>query len=129
MTKKYFLDYRAIIISDLNLAFKGANSGVKSDKTLGAYHMQQAIEKTIKLKAELKGLNLWGHNIMFLIRECEKYNLDIGVPSLIKKNALMYTNWEAGCRYMPLRVVNKNSILAAYRECLNWLNSGDTAIK
>ena len=88
--------------------------------------MQQAIEKTIKLKAMIKGLNLWGHDINKLIVNCKKAQIDIQIPALIKRNAIMYTRWEASCRYAPATVVNKNSIWAAYRITLAWINSGDT---
>ena len=38
-----------------------------------AFHMQQAIEKTIKLKAYVHGIDdIWGHDIRALINWCKK---------------------------------------------------------
>lgn len=119
--------YKGLILADLHIVKIFANSAVKWEKLQSAYHMQQAIEKTIKLKASIRGLNLWGHNIRVLIQNCENSGLDLKIPALIKKNANMYTSWEASCRYEPSSYINKNSICAAYRVTLEWLNSGDTA--
>ena len=48
----------------------------KSMKLIASYHTQQAIEKTIKLKAEIKGVNLWGHNIKRLLDDCKRYGIN-----------------------------------------------------
>lgn len=118
--------YKALIMADLNIVYHYADSKKKSEKLQAAYHMQQAIEKTIKLKAMIRGVNLWGHDINKLIISCQKADIGINIPKLIKRNAMMYTRWEASCRYAPATVVNKNSIWAAYRVIVAWLESGDT---
>lgn len=129
MTKREMLAFRAIIIDDLNLAYRGAMSDNKATKNNGAYHAQQAIEKTIKLKVLLyNGMVLWGHNIYQLVKYCDVNKIQINIPSLIRKNCNMYTSWEANCRYYPTTVVNRNSLLAVYRVCSEWLNSGNTKI-
>lgn len=125
MTKEQKM-YKGLILADLRIVNTFTNSTIKQEKLQSAYHMQQAIEKTIKLKASIKGLNLWGHNIRVLIQNCDNAGLSIGIPKLIRKNANMYTSWEANCRYEPSSIINKNSIWAAYRVTLEWLNSGDT---
>ena len=124
--KKKKKAYKALIMADLNIVCHYTDSKNKSEKLQAAYHMQQAIEKTIKLKAMIKGLNLWGHDINKLLSACMKANIDIKIPPLLRKNAMLYTKWEASCRYAPATIVNKNSIWAAYRVTLAWLNSGDT---
>lgn len=118
--------YKMIILSDLRIVYNNYNSENKEDRLQAAYHMQQAIEKTIKLKAGIKGLNLWGHDISALIKQCENRNINIQVPNLIKRNANMYTKWEAECRYYPTKVVRRDSIINAYKAVIKWLNSGDT---
>lgn len=118
--------YKTLIMADLNIVYHYADSNSKSEKLQAAYHMQQAIEKTIKLKAMIKGLNMWGHDLDKLIYECDKRDIDIGVPNFIRKRAGVYTSWEARCRYTPTVIVNKNSIWEAYRATVAWLNSGDT---
>lgn len=52
--------YKALIRADLKIVSTYANSDDKALRLQAAYHMQQAIEKTIKLKAEIEGLSLWG---------------------------------------------------------------------
>lgn len=127
MTKEQ-LNIKGLIKADLKIATDNADSIVKAEKLMAAYHTQQAIEKTIKLKASVLGINLWGHDIRKLLDECGKMGiLDcLEVPKLIKKNADMYTKWEADSRYYPSTAVNRNSIWAAVRVCGEWLESGVT---
>lgn len=61
MTKDQKL-YKGLILADLKIVASYYNDEDKAMRLQAAYHMQQAVEKTIKLKAEIKGLNLWGHN-------------------------------------------------------------------
>ena len=100
----------------------------KAERLLAAYHMQQAVEKTIKLKAELAGVNLWGHDISKLIQDCKKHNIygKVSIPKYIEDRQVMITKWEANCRYYPMTVIRRDSIMGVYRECSAWLNSGDT---
>ena len=98
----------------------------KAIRLQAAYHVQQAIEKTIKLKAEIEGLNLWGHDIDVLIRKCDDMGINIGIPRYFRDKADTITHWEAECRYFPVTVVRKDSIEKAYKTALEWLNSGKT---
>lgn len=119
--------YKGLILADLKIVRNLADSEIRYEKLQAAYHMQQAIEKTIKLKANICcGVELWGHDIRKLLVECTRRGLDIKVPPLIRKNAHMYSSWEASCRYKPTAFINKNSIWAAYRVTVDWLNSGNT---
>ena len=58
-------------MADYKLAIQYYDSDDKALRLQAAYHTQQAIEKTIKLKAEIQGLNLWGHEIDLLIKKCD----------------------------------------------------------
>ena len=123
--------YKLLIMADIRIVdnyLKDKDNEDKSMKLIASYHTQQAIEKTIKLKAEIKGVNLWGHNIKRLLDDCKRYGIinDLDVPLLIVRNANMYTGWEANSRYYPTTTVNVKSIEAAIRECKGWLASGDT---
>ena len=86
------------------------DSDDKAMRLQAAYHIQQAVEKIIKLKAEMKGKNLWGHDIVKLIDQCDKYELDIEVPDYIRKKTAQITMWEAECRYYPVSVVRKKTL-------------------
>lgn len=59
MTKEQKL-YKALIKADLKLVLNNYQDKDKSVRLLAAYHMQQAVEKTIKLKAEMKGAKFMG---------------------------------------------------------------------
>lgn len=122
MTKEQ-KQYKALIKADLRIVHNYAESDDKALRLQAAYHMQQAIEKTIKLKAEICGLQLWGHDIDILIKKCKDANIDIKVPKLIVDKADMYTHWEAECRYYPIKVVRKDSIMNAYNALVEWLES------
>ena len=67
MTKEQKL-YKGLIIADLKIASHYIEDDNKALRLQAAYHLQQAVEKTIKLKAEISGLSLWGHDIDILIK-------------------------------------------------------------
>lgn len=125
MTKEQ-KQYKSLIKADLKLVFDHYDDKDKAVKLQAAYHMQQAIEKTIKLKAEIKGLNLWGHDIDILIQRCDNHGIDIDVPEYIRDKADEITHWEAECRYYPISVVRRDVIKKVYDVTLKWLNSGET---
>lgn len=118
--------YKSLIKADLSIVANYADSDDKALRLQAAYHMQQAIEKTIKLKAEIKGVQLWGHDIDVLLKKCSDAGIDIGVPTTIRAKADVYTHWEAECRYYSIKVVRKDSIKKAYDVLVAWLESGDT---
>lgn len=125
MTKEQ-KQYKALIKADLKIVDNYAASDDKALRLQAAYHMQQAIEKTIKLKAEIKGISLWGHDIDVLLKSCDDKGIDIDVPKIVKEKADMYTQWEAECRYYPVKVVRKDSIIKVYDIVKKWLETGDT---
>lgn len=114
--------FKLLIMADLRVAKKLILSDNKYDRLIAAYHIQQAIEKTIKLVAVMNGINLWGHDIEYLINECDKQGeKNIYIPELIRSKAGTYTEWEADCRYYPSKVVYKKTLLAAYQCIEEWL--------
>ncbi len=118
--------YKGLILADLKIAKRYYNDDDKPLRLQAAYHLQQAIEKTIKLKAEIAGLSLWGHDIDVLLKKCDDNNIDIGVPKYIREKADVITHWEAECRYYPIKVVRKDTLQKTYDIALKWLNSGTT---
>ena len=118
--------YKSLIKADMKLVLDNYDNKDKAVRLQAAYHMQQAVEKTIKLKAEIKGLNLWGHEIDILIRKCDEKGIDIDVPKYIQDKADIITHWEAECRYYPVSVVRRDTIKKIYDIVLEWLNSGET---
>ena len=120
MTKEQ-KQYKALIKADLRVVETFWDSEEKALRLQAAYHMQQAIEKTIKLKAGIAGLNLWGHDIDMLIKKCDDAGINISIPKVIRDKADMYTHWEAECRYYPVKVARKDSIKKAYDTLMAWL--------
>ena len=118
--------FKDLILADLKVVDDYYLSESKSLKLMAAYHMQQAIEKTIKLKAQLEGLYLWGHDIDVLINKCEEANVDINIPKFIKERADLISHWESECRYYPIKTVRRDSIKKAYDVTLDWLNRGES---
>jgi HEPN domain-containing protein len=125
MTKEQKL-YKALILADLRLVVENYADDNKAIRLQAAYHMQQAVEKTIKLKAELEGLTLWGHDIDVLLKRCDDSGVSIDVPKYIRDKADIITHWEAECRYYPITVVRKDSIKKTYDVLVEWLGQGKT---
>lgn len=122
MTKEQ-KQYKLMIKADLKIAEDHWDSKDKSLRLQAAYHVQQAIEKTIKLKAMIAGINLWGHDIDVLIKRCTDAGIDLCVPDIIRDKADVYTHWEAECRYYPVKVVRKDSIKRALDSVTEWLET------
>lgn len=121
MTKEQ-KQYKLLIMADLKIVENYYDDNDKAMKLQAAYHMQQAVEKTIKLCAEIKGLNLWGHDIQALIQECYEYDKGFYIPKLIRDKAYVITQWEAECRYYPSKIVRKDSIKNVYDVTIKWLD-------
>ena len=125
MTREQKL-YKALIKADLKLVTENYQDADKAIRLQAAYHMQQAVEKTIKLKVGIEGLNLWGHEIDVLIKKCDDNNINIDIPKLIRNKADVISHWEAECRYYQVTVVRKDSIKKVFDVTLEWLESGNT---
>lgn len=110
-------------MADLKIVDKFYDNSDKALRLQAAYHMQQAVEKTIKLRAQIAGLNLWGHNISKLLKECDDKDVDIEVPKYIRQNAEKITSWETEGRYYPVKVVRRDSIRKIYDITFEWINS------
>ena len=65
---------------------------------IGAYHLQQAIEKLLKFKINLKGKRYPPtHNLQKLLDDCDLYS--IGYPDWIKENISTLNEWATRTRY------------------------------
>lgn len=118
--------FKALIKADLKLVKDNYLEEDKAVRLQAAYHMQQAVEKTIKLKAGIEGLNLWGHEIDVLIKKCDDNGININIPKYIRDKADTISHWEAECRYFPITVVRRDSIKKVYDITYEWLESGNT---
>lgn len=104
----------------------------KDLKNGAAYHAQQAIELLVKYciytnknyisanSVNGKVKEIFTHDIDMLIKSYYgKYK--VNVPDKIKRNAKIYTTWEAESRYGLHFSVRIDSIQAALDEAENWL--------
>lgn len=83
--------------------YKG-NTRLKDVKNMCAYHLQQAVEKMVKIQIYKSGVDydnksMYSHNIRALLVYAERKNINIIIPGFIKENASVITKWEAGSRY------------------------------
>lgn len=68
---------------------------------LVGYHVQQAVESTIKYVLEMNGVEYaHNHNIRQMIQLSESKNVDLKLPEFIYEHAEMFTEWEASSRYV-----------------------------
>lgn len=97
-----------LIKADILMAKQGIQlyeeNEVREVKNMVAYHLQQAVEKLIKIQIYRSGLeydnrHMYVHNLVKLIQYANKIGANIIVPKIIDENALMITDWEAGSRY------------------------------
>ena len=76
----------------------------KDMKNIAAYHLQQAVEKLIKIQIYAHGSNIsnrqmYTHNILKLIAYADAICSDADIPEYIREHSLQITDWEAGSRY------------------------------
>lgn len=93
-------------------------TGVKDIKNVAAYHLQQAVEKIIKLQIYQSGLKydeaqVYSHNLRNLYRYAVAIGLELTIPETIKEHLDMITKWEAGSRY-DLRFSIRIDVLRKY---------------
>lgn len=110
----------SIAKADQKTAKRCVKSNDKYEKHIAAYNTQQAIEKIIKYQAAKRGLNLWGHTIAKLIRQCE--TVQVNIPEEIDRHADVYTMWETVSRYYPEQIIRRDSIEKAIYIVEEWIN-------
>lgn len=93
-----------IIMARQALEIYKNNPKLKDVKNMCAYHLQQAVEKMIKIQIYKSGIDydnksMYSHNIRVLLVYAESKNIKMNVPRFIEDNASVITKWEAGSRY------------------------------
>lgn len=79
-------------------------SGNRNIKNIAAYHLQQAVEKLIKIQIYNSGVtydnrSIYKHDIKALILYADSLNISLVVPGYIRQNSDIISDWEAGSRY------------------------------
>lgn len=96
-------------------------------KSNAAYHLQQAIEKLIKIQIYNNPINSnpktqYEHNIRKLILVADSLNANIYIPNHIRKICDDITSWEASTRYDTVLFLNITTLEKCYRICMDWYN-------
>ena len=121
----------AIIKSDIIMAEQGIHlfkdRGIKEIKNQTAYHLQQAIEKLIKIQVYYSGVDynrksMYVHNISALVSYVESLNIDAYIPAEVSNNAIIISDWEASGRYDLHFSVRIDTLEKYYNVILEWYN-------
>lgn len=105
-------------------SYKVNNS--KYDKNVAAYHIQQAVEKLIKIQiyamsdGDFVDRALYTHQIDRLIHFAESNKLECIVPKYIKENSVLISEWEVSGRYDLHFSVNVKTLEAALKVTMDW---------
>ncbi len=123
------------IKADIILAEKAVESSAEQNPRFAkylrgqaAYHVQQAVEKLIKIQLYNSGNQLdlskiYKHSISSLLSYADDMGIVINVPALIRKNDELVTSWEAEGRY-DVHLVVRTDTLRKYIETLKkWYES------
>ena len=100
---------------------------IRDIKNIAAYHIQQAMEKLIKIQVYRKSNDydnhkLFNHNIEKLILYAETLDIDLYVPKYVRDNSLVITDWEAGSRYDVGFSIRIDTLKKAFNEAECWYN-------
>lgn len=118
-----------IIKADIIMAKQGIdlynNKKIKEIKNQTAYHLQQAIEKLIKIQVYSSGVeynnrSMFVHNIDSLTSYVDSLGISADIPNDIRENALIISDWEASSRYDLHFSVRIDTLEKFYDITLNW---------
>jgi HEPN domain-containing protein len=111
-------------------AAKLLSQGSADEAVIGyaAYHVEQAIEKTLKCLIELRGIQYPRiHDITFLVTEVQK--LGIEVPDKLASNTYQITEWAVSTRYNINTLVALDAVKEFNAITLQWIKSIESSLK
>ena len=132
MFEAYLTNSMSCLIMAKQALYSYRQTGIKNIKNSSAYNVQQAAEYILKYliynnsgynngKNEENIKQIFTHDIDLLAVRCE--SLDIAVPVEIKRNAALYTTWEAESRYDVGFSVRTDSLEKGINVVEKWLIS------
>lgn len=100
-------------------------NSVRNIKNIAAYHLQQSVEKLIKIQIYNKITNydnrqVFTHDIEKLILYSDSLNVGIIIPKYVRDNSFTITDWEAGSRYDIHFSIRIDTLKKAYNEADTW---------
>ncbi len=113
-------DYNAAVILFNNLK----NASDESLINMASYHIEQAVEKTIKFLIENDGYEYpRTHNIETLISFADENGVDLMLNDYIIDHAEMFSSWEAKTRYLLDYLVDIKKVETAIDEVDQYLDT------
>lgn len=89
-----------------------------------AYHIQQAVELSIKYNLELNGIEYpKTHDISQLIYLAKKEKIDLGISEYIEDHSEMFTLWESKTRYVLNYKLERSKVEKSIIEIEKYLNN------
>lgn len=119
----------SIIKADLLMARQGIelykNKEIKEVKNQVAYHLQQAAEKLIKIQVyssgcEYNNRSMYVHNISTLASYADSLGIDMYIPTDVRNNSVVISDWEASGRYDLHFNVRINTLEKYYEVIDKW---------
>lgn len=93
------------------------------------YHIQQALELSIKYMLEMNGVNYpKNHNIVQLIRLANINNVELYLNEYIDDHSEMFSLWAARTHYIPNYRIEKRKIERSLTETKSYLDVIDRMI-
>lgn len=88
-----------IIVKNLLAEIESGNKN-KHLKSNAAYHIQQAVEKMIKMQIYCSGVpynnhSVYSHNLVQLTQYAQSIGISLIMPEYIRNNLILLTSWEA----------------------------------
>lgn len=113
-----------IIAASQAIEYFESNS-IRDIKNIAAYHLQQAMEKLIKIQiyskaTEYDNFKVHTHNIERLTLYSESLNVGVFVPKYVRDNSLVISDWEAGSRYDVGFSIRIDTLKRALKEANAW---------
>ena len=98
---------------------------IRDIKNIAAYHIQQSMEKLIKIQVYRKATKydnhkMFNHNLEKLTLYAETLQIDILVPKYVRDNSLVITDWESGSRYDVGFSIRIDTLKRAVSEAEAW---------
>lgn len=94
-------------------------------KSNAAYHIQQAVEKMIKIQVYHSGKpynnhSMYSHNLIQLTQYAKSLGIQLFIPEYILSNLVLLTSWEARGRYDIHLVVRIDRLKHCYDVVEKW---------
>lgn len=100
-------------------------NNIKDIKNVAAYHIQQAMEKLIKIQVysncvECDNHKMYTHSIEKLAMYADSLNIESYIPKYVRDNSVFISDWEAGSRYDVAFSVRIDTLKKALTETKLW---------